>query len=106
MFNIMGKLKEVSDQMQKIQKELEAIEVVGEGGAGLVQAIANGKRRLVRLQIDKEVLANPKAVLEDLVVSAVNAALQKAEEVHKEKIQESTRDLLPNIPGIDLGNFT
>ena len=106
LFNIMGKLKAVNDRMEAVRKVLEATESVGEAGAGLVKATANGKRQVVRLQIDESVWEEDKKILEDLVISAVNAALEKAEEVHKEKLREHTQDLLPNIPGLDMSNFT
>ena len=106
MMKMMGKMKEVQDKLKEAQEKLGDITVVGEAGAGMVKATANGKRQLVKLEIDKD-LVKPEDfdMMADLIVAATNKALEKAEVVAKEEIRKSTEGVMPNIPGLDLGGL-
>ena len=42
-------------------------------------------------------------MLADLVVAAVNKALDEAGELGRQELQKRTSGLMPNIPGLDLG---
>jgi DNA-binding protein YbaB len=44
-------------------------------------------------------------MLPDLVVAAVNKALEAAAELAKQEMQRQTSGMLPNIPGFDMGSF-
>ncbi|HEX4384300.1 MAG TPA: YbaB/EbfC family nucleoid-associated protein [Myxococcales bacterium] len=76
------------EQAQKIQENLKVAqerlakkEVVGTAGGGMVTVTASGKGEILKVQIDKQAV-DPRDVpmLEDLVLAAVNAALQAAHE--------------------------
>ena len=106
MMKMMGKMKEVQTKLKEAQDRLGDITVVGEAGAGMVKATANGKRQLVKLEIDKD-LVKPEDfdMMADLIVAATNKALEEAEVVAKEEIRKSTEGVMPNIPGLDLGGL-
>lgn len=99
---MMGKMKEVQAKLQEAQDNLVTIIADGESGGGMVKATANGKKQLVKLVIDQDVI-NPQdqEMLQDLVVAAVNKALQDAELKAQAYLQKSTEGLMPNIPGMD-----
>jgi DNA-binding protein YbaB len=44
-------------------------------------------------------------VVQDLIIAAVNRAMENIEEKIKARIQESTEGVLPNIPGLDFSKF-
>ena len=72
----------------------------------MVIAKVNGLKQLVDIRIDEDLLKpDDKDMLRDLVIAAVNKALTEAEILAKEEIRKSTGGLLPNIPGLDLGNL-
>ena len=79
-----------------------------ESGGGIVKATVNGKQELLALTIGKEALeAGDTELLEDLVIAAVNKALQSAAQVMQREMGAATRAAmpnLPNIPGLDIGN--
>ncbi len=79
MAGMMKQLQKVQEKMARIQEELESKTVLGEAGGGVVKVTANGKQRIVKIQIDKEV-ADPSDIemLEDLVLAATNKALEDA----------------------------
>ncbi len=101
---LMAKAREMESKMQAMQAELARKHVSADAGGGMVEATVNGRMELVKLRIDK-VTADPTdtEMLEDLVVSAVNAAQAKAAEMMRTEMQKMAADAgLP--PGM-LGNM-
>ncbi len=99
-------MKEVQAKMKEAQDNLQHITVTAESGAGLVKATVNGQRKLLKIEIDDSILnTNDRDMVNDLVVAAVNNAMEKAGERAQEEMKKQTEGLLPNIPGLDLGNF-
>jgi DNA-binding YbaB/EbfC family protein len=106
MMGMMGKVKEMQAKMQEAQNKLGDIVAEGEAGAGMVKALANGKKQILKVEIEKE-LVNPDdtEMLQDLIVAAVNKALENAETKAKTELQSATEGMLPNIPGLDLNGM-
>ncbi len=101
-----GMLKQVQkmqEEMQKVQSKLGDLTVSEEAGGGMIKATANGNKELVSLEIDPQVIkSEEKEILEDLVVAAVNKALQSANKLAEEEMAKVTKGMLPpglNIPG-------
>jgi DNA-binding protein YbaB len=44
-------------------------------------------------------------MMQDLIVAAINAALENAENKAAEEMRKSTEGLMPNIPGLDLSKM-
>ena len=106
MMGMMGKVKELQDKMQLAQAELQHLRATGEAGGGLVTATADGHRRLLKLDIDPSLLTpEDREMLPDLVVAAVNKALDAAGELARQELQRTTSGIMPNLPGLDLSNF-
>ena len=106
MIKMMGKLKEAQAKMKETTERLALLRHTAESGGGLVVATVTGKRELLQLEIDPT-LINPadKQMLQDLVVAAVNKALAEIDNTVREEMQQSTRGMLPDIPGLDLNNL-
>ena len=106
MMKMMGKLKEVQEKMKEAQENLVNIIAEGESGGGMVHATVNGKKQVVKLEVDKELIKPEDAeLMQDLIIAAINKALQDVEIEAKEAIKKSTADAMPNIPGLDLSNM-
>src|SRR5690348_9465962 len=105
MKNLSGLMKQAQQmqaKMQELQSKLEAMEVEGQSGAGLVVVTLNGKGDMRRLSIDPK-LADPADVemLQDLIVAAHNDAKQKLEQTAAAEMQKISGGLqLP--PGMKL----
>lgn len=106
MSGMMKQIQKLQEKMAQVQAELEGKTVVGEAGGGVVKVTANGKQRIVKIQIDKDVV-NPDDVemLEDLVVAASNKALEEAGKMAQDELSKVTSGMLPNIPGLTLPGF-
>ena len=99
----MGKLMKQAQQMQKrlarVQEELGQIEASGSAGGGVVKAVVNGKKDLISISIDEEVVDKEDVrMLEDLVVAAVRQAAENAEAEGSERMKAVTGGL--NLPGL------
>lgn len=106
MMNMLGKVKEVQAKMQKAKADLVNITVTSEAGAGMVKVTVNGHRKVLKLEIDPELVkSEEKQTLEDLTVAAINKAMDDVEIRIKEELKKSTDGVLPNIPGLDFGNL-
>ena len=81
MNNLMKQAQKLQREMEEMQKKLETKEFEASVGGGAVIVKANGKKELISVSIKPEVLdPDDVEMLEDLVLSAVNEALRKAEE--------------------------
>ena len=102
LMGMMGKIQEVQTKMKEAQEELDALEVHGQSGAGMVVVTLTGKADLRAIKIDPA-LAKPDEteILEDLIVAAFADAKSKAEEAAAEKMSAITGGL-PLPPGMKL----
>ena len=99
----MGNLQRMAQQMQqemlRIQSELEAEEIDGSAGGGVVKATVTGKQELVSITIDPSAVDRSDVeMLQDLVVAAVNDALRASRELAEQKMSAVTGGL--RIPGL------
>ncbi len=102
MMKMMGKVKEMQDKIKEAQEKLQDIDVSGEAGAGLIKVEANAKKELKRITIDSSIIkVEDQEMLQDLIVAAVNNAIENAENASKEHLKNSTEGLMPNIPGFN-----
>ena len=99
---IMKMAQDVQAEMQKAQEKLEEIEVEGVSGGGLVKVRASAKGRIAGLDIDESLLQpSEKAMLEDLIVAAINDARSKADAAAAPELQKMTSGI-PLPPGFKL----
>lgn len=108
MADMFGKISNMQAKMKEVQDRLGELTVEAEAGGGMVKVTANGNRKIVNIELDKDVIdPDDKEMMEDLVVAGVNKALEKAEEAAKEKMQEVYKDILPGggIPGMDMSKL-
>ncbi|CAM3019452.1 YbaB/EbfC family nucleoid-associated protein [Hathewaya histolytica] len=99
MNNLLKQAQKMQQQMEKMQGELENKTFEVSVGGGAVVAVASGKKQITDIKI-KEDVVDPDDVemLQDLVVTAVNEALRKAEEDTAKEMGKLTGGM--NIPGL------
>lgn len=98
MGNMMKQVQKMQEDMAKAQQELEATEVTGEAGAGMVKVTLTGKNECRKIDISEEAY-DDKEMLEDLIAAAFNDAVRTVEKTKEEKLGGITGGM--NIPGMD-----
>jgi hypothetical protein len=99
---LMKQAQQMQSKVQEMQAKLEATEVTGEAGAGLVKVTLNGKNDLRKIKIDPKIVDPADTeMLEDLILAAHRDARTKIEAVSADEMQKVTGGLqLP--PGMKL----
>lgn len=106
MMKMMGKMKEVQTKVKEAQANLVNIKADGEAGAGMVKVTVNGLKQVESMNIDQDIIKpEDKEMIQDLIVAAINKAIQEVEILAKEEMKKNTEGLIPNIPGLDLGGM-
>jgi DNA-binding YbaB/EbfC family protein len=95
---LMKQAQQMQTKMAEMQAQLEAVEMTGVAGGGMVQFTLNGKGDLKKIKIDRS-LVDPEEVevLEDLIVAAFNDARGKVSAHAEEEMQKLTGGL--QLPG-------
>jgi DNA-binding YbaB/EbfC family protein len=96
--NIAGLLQQaqkMQEEMKRAQEEVAQLEATGQAGGGMVEVRMNGKHAVLGVKIDPA-LADDVEMLEDLVTAASNDAVNRIEELIRERMSGVTQGL--NLP--------
>ena len=98
--NMMRQAQQMQQKMAKIQEELGQKTVEASAGGGMVSCVITGKRDIVSLTIDPEVVdPDDVEMLQDLVVAAVSEGIKKSQQMVADEMGKLTGGLgLP--PGL------
>lgn len=80
MANLMKQAQKMQRQMEEQAKEMETKEFSATAGGGAVEAVVSGTKKVLKINLDEEVVdPDDVEMLEDLIVAAVNEALDKVD---------------------------
>jgi nucleoid-associated protein EbfC len=102
MGQIMKQAQKFQTKMAKMQEELSDRTVEASAGGGMVTVVANGGQDVLSIRIDPEVVdPNDVEMLQDLIMAAVNDALNKAKAMMNEEMGQLTKGMnIPGMPGM------
>ena len=101
MANLMKQAQKMQRQMEEKAKQMETKEFAATAGGGAVEAVVSGAKRLLKVSLDEEAVdPDDVEMLEDLIVAAVNEALDKADEASASAISKFTGGMGGQIPGL------
>lgn len=83
---MLRQVQQMQDRMAKVQSELETETVETSAGGGAVRVVATGTQKLVSVTIDPAA-ASEVEMLQDMVVAAVNEAMEKSKQLAADKMQ-------------------
>lgn len=100
--DIMKQAQQLQSRVTELQAELEAAEVEGRAGGGLVILTMSGKGEVKKVSIDPSLMKeHEREIVEDLIVAAAADAKAKADALAAEKMKAVTGGL-PLPPGLGL----
>ena len=101
MGKIMKQLQKAQVKMTQLQEELAEKTLELSSGGGAVRVVVNGKKELLSLDIDPEMLAEDNLeILQDAIMAAVNEALRQIDELVNEEFGKLTGGM--NLPPLGL----
>jgi len=99
--DMMKQVQKMQARMMELQEELNAKEVEGSAGGGMVKVIVTGKGDLKAVKIDPQVVKDGDIeMLEDLIVAAITQAQESAAKLNQDTMSELTGGM--NIPGLGM----
>ena len=99
MNNLMKQAQQMQAKMTTLQKELDSREVESSSGGGMVKVKVNGKQEILSISINKECVdPNDVEMLEELVMTAINQAVNDSKEMVSSAMGKITGGI--NIPGL------
>ncbi|MEM6855839.1 MAG: YbaB/EbfC family nucleoid-associated protein [Planctomycetota bacterium] len=107
---LMGNASEIKAKFEEMQAQLEHKTVEADAGAGAVRVAVNGHLRVVGVHLDPAMTTAlvgegadaDKGMVEELIASATNAAMTKAQMMIKDEMASITGGLnIPGLPGMD-----
>ena len=101
MANLMKQAQKMQRQLEEQAKEMETKEFTATAGGGAVEVTVSGKREVVKVKLQEEVVdPDDIEMLEDLVMAAVNEALRQVDEASSSAMSKLTGGLGGGMPGM------
>jgi DNA-binding YbaB/EbfC family protein len=100
LINLIKNAGPFKEQMEGIKERIARLRVSGDAGAGMVQIVVSGDGKILDCNIDEKLFEpDDFKMLEDLIISATNDALEKARQAVNHEMQNMMG--LSNMPNFD-----
>ena len=97
--NMMKKIQQMQEDMTRIQEEIEATEYTSSVGGGAVEVTVNGSHEVLSIKMQPDVVDREDIeMLEDLLISALNESIKKANDAMDQGMEKAKGGL--SIPGL------
>ena len=101
MANLMKQAQKMQRQMEEQAKEMETKEFTATAGGGAVEVTISGTKKVLKVKLDEEAVdPDDVEMLEDLIVAAVNEAMDKVDEVSASAMSKFTGGMGGQMPGL------
>jgi len=95
------KAKQIQQDAQKLQDELENMEIEGKSDDEVVTVWISGNQLPLRVQVDESILNLSKEKIEQNILQAIQKAHETSSTTMKERMNDLTGGLNLNLPGLD-----
>ncbi|MGN0543635.1 MAG: YbaB/EbfC family nucleoid-associated protein [Acutalibacteraceae bacterium] len=97
--NMMQMIQNMQDNIKKIQQEVEETEFTSSVGGGAVEVTVNGAHEVTAVKLQPEIVdPDDIEMLEDLIISAFNESIRKANDAMEQGMEKAKGGL--SIPGL------
>tara|TARA_Y100001968_G_C19393728_1_gene737035 strand:- start:1099 stop:1446 length:348 start_codon:yes stop_codon:yes gene_type:complete len=94
------KAQQIQQNAQKLQEELEAMEIEGQSEDGRTSVWLSGNQQPIKIEINEEIIKEGREAIEASVLQALKSAHELSSETMKTRMEEITGGLNLNLPGI------
>ncbi len=95
------KAKQIQQDAQKLQEELEEMEIEGRSKDEMVKVWISGNQLPIRVEVMDNILQSDIKTIEDNILEAIKTAHEKSTSTMKDKMNDLTGGLNFNLPGFD-----
>ncbi len=95
------KAKQIQQDAQKLQEELEMMEVEGQSSNELIKVWISGNQLPIRVEVSENILQSDIQTIESSILEAIKSAHEKSTSTMKDKMNDLTGGLNFNLPGFD-----
>ena len=95
------KAKQIQQDAQKLQDELESMEIEGKSNDDMVKVWISGNQVPLRVVVDEKIVDSSKEIIEQNILEAIQKAHETSTTTMKEKMNDLTGGLNFNLPGLD-----
>jgi len=92
-------MSQMQSQTEEVKKKLNSIIIEKEAENGLIKVKANANKKILSVEINDEI-ANDKETIEDLIIVAINKAIEEAEIISEKEMGSIAQGLMPNLGGL------
>ena len=101
MNQLMKQAQQMQRDMEAAQAEVAAMEITHTAGGGMVTVKVNGEHKVVDLQIDPDAVdPDDVEILQDMILAAVNAAMEQIDEASEERMGQVSGGLAGGLGGL------
>ena len=98
------KAKQIQQDAQKLQDELENMEIEGKSGDEMVKVWISGNQLPLKVKVQENILNSDKEKIEQNILQAIQKAHELSTTTMKERMNDLTGGLNLNLPGFDNGD--
>ena len=98
------KAKQIQQDAQKLQEELESMEIEGSSEDEMIRVWISGNQQPIRVEVNDKILDSDKETIENNILEAINKAHESSTKTMKERMNDLTGGLNFNLPGFDNEN--
>ena len=95
------KAKEIQQNAQKLQDELESMEIEGKSDDEMIKVWISGNQLPLRVEVNETITTANKEVIEKNILEAIKKAHESSTSTMKERMNDLTGGLNLNLPGLD-----
>ena len=95
------KAKEIQQNAQKLQDELESMEIEGESDDKMIKVWISGNQVPLRVEVNEKISNSNKKEIEKNILEAMKKAHESSTTTMKERMNDLTGGLNLNLPGLD-----
>lgn len=97
---MMRQAQMLRQQLEHMQQSLDREVVESSAGSGLVKAKASGTQRILSIELSPAAVTEDREMLQDLIVAAVNSALEKAKALQQQRVGGILPPGMGGLPGL------
>jgi len=94
------KAQQIQQNAQKLQEELEVMEIEGTNDTNQVKVWMSGNQKPLRVEIDESLLSDEKSKIEEAILNAMKSAHETSSATMKDRMEDLTGGFKLNLPGM------